>query len=199
MVTILPQAAVLISVSACAPAAMERASAASTSSTTTSRCTGVQWRSYRRRLAAAPTDPSDFCRRYKRAGHPSSSAPSAPNRRVTARPKASVLKATAAARSGTSIFMSKFTTRTCHGNLCAERVRSVLQFQGHRGDDRCPARKNPHRPSCQPSRRTATSYRVHTRMLLAPSRSASCVHHETSCWPPSMSYVPPVSAVLVMM
>ena len=127
MVTILPQAAVLISVSACAPAAMERASAASTSSTTTSRCTGVQWRSYRRSLAAAPTDPSDFCRRYKRAGHPSSSAPSAPNRRVTARPKASVLKATAAARSGTSTFMSKFTTRTCHGNLFAERVRSVLQ------------------------------------------------------------------------
>jgi hypothetical protein len=24
-------------------------------------------------------------------------------------------------------------------------------------------------------------------------------HHEMSCWPPSMSYVAPVSAVLVMM
>src|SRR5262249_7065831 len=29
--------------------------------------------------------------------------------------------------------------------------------------------------------------------------SVSCVHHETSCWPPSMSYVAPVSAVLLMM
>src|SRR6516162_2660082 len=56
-----------------------------------------------------------------------------------------------------------------------------------------------YRRSCQPSRGTAASYRVHTRLLLAPSRSVSCVHYETSCWPPSMSYVPPVSAVLVMM
>src|SRR5262249_43349310 len=31
------------------------------------------------------------------------------------------------------------------------------------------------------------------------SPSVSCVHHETSCWPPSMSYVAPVSAVLLMM
>src|SRR6516225_7722012 len=31
------------------------------------------------------------------------------------------------------------------------------------------------------------------------STSVSCVHHETSCWPPSMSYVAPVSAVLLMM
>jgi hypothetical protein len=30
-------------------------------------------------------------------------------------------------------------------------------------------------------------------------RSVSCVHHEMSCWPPSMSYVAPVSAVLLMM
>src|SRR6516164_1523877 len=31
------------------------------------------------------------------------------------------------------------------------------------------------------------------------STSVSCVHHEMSCWPPSMSYVAPVSAVLLMM
>jgi len=31
------------------------------------------------------------------------------------------------------------------------------------------------------------------------SGQVSCVHHETSCWPPSMSYVAPVSAVLLMM
>src|SRR5215469_10431620 len=54
----------------------------------------------------------------------------------------------AMARSGRSMLMSKFTSGACHDNLCVEKGGALslsTMFQGHRGDDRGPARENPHR------------------------------------------------------
>ena len=93
--------------------------------------------------------------------------------------------------------MSIFTSGGCHDNLCAERVRRLAYQRCSNGIEEV-AGALLARTRIVVAVNTGR-YRAHTRLLLGPSRSVLCVHHETSCWPPSMSYVPPVSAVLLMM
>src|SRR6516165_3021052 len=98
----------------------------------------------------------------------------------------------AMARSGRSMLMSIFTSGGCHDNLCAERVRRLAYQRCSNGIEEV-AGALLARTRIVVAVNTGR-YRAHTRLLLGPSRSVLCVHHETSCWPPSMSYVPPVSA-----